>query len=175
MRSTVQIECLNCGNEHSVLRREVNRGGGKFCSRACSAKFNAKKAEPNFVCAYCKKAFHRSPSKVRNRSKSGIVFCCRDHKDLAQRVGGIKEIQPYHYGSGDGRYRYRKLALEGHGATCARCGYSRYEGVLQVHHVNRNRSDNRLDNLEVLCPTCHVEEHFVSNDGSFTGRPLGRS
>jgi 5-methylcytosine-specific restriction endonuclease McrA len=28
-----------------------------------------------------------------------------------------------------------------------------------VHHRNRDRSDNQLENLEVLCRSCHQREH----------------
>jgi len=54
-----------------------------------------------------------------------------------------------------------KLRLLGNrGKKCERCDYNKYE-VLQVHHKNRNKNDNQLDNLELICPNCHYEEHFL--------------
>jgi hypothetical protein len=38
------------------------------------------------------------------------------------------------------------------------------EIVLQLEHKNGNRTDNRLENLEFLCPSCH------SQTSTFTGR-----
>jgi len=46
------------------------------------------------------------------------------------------------------------------GTVCERCRYSRYE-ILQVHHKNRDRNDNNIDNLELICPNCHYEEHLL--------------
>ena len=37
------------------------------------------------ICSYCGKVFIRQKSDL-NKSKSGLYFCCREHKDLAQRV-----------------------------------------------------------------------------------------
>lgn len=28
---------------------------------------------------------------------------------------------------------------------------------LQVHHINGNTTDNRLENLQYLCPNCHSQ------------------
>ncbi len=42
---------------------------------------------------------------------------------------------------------------------CGRCTYSKYE-ILQVHHKDRNRNNNNLANLELICPNCHYEEHY---------------
>jgi len=30
---------------------------------------------------------------------------------------------------------------------------------LELHHVNKDNKDNRLDNLKILCPNCHTLEH----------------
>jgi 5-methylcytosine-specific restriction endonuclease McrA len=42
---------------------------------------------------------------------------------------------------------------------CERCGLDTWldEPIpLQLHHVNGVGSDNRLENLEILCPNCHA-------------------
>lgn len=42
---------------------------------------------------------------------------------------------------------------------CERCGNTEWEGEpipLQLHHINGNRTDNRLENLQLLCPNCHT-------------------
>ena len=55
--------------------------------------------------------------------------------------------------------------------TCQRCGLvSRYyptyaqisEGwdpFLVIHHIDRNRFNNRPENLKLVCQVCHVKEH----------------
>ena len=165
VRSTLKINCHNCHKECEVSESEVKRGNGKFCSLGCSSKFNANTLEPNCICAYCSTPFRKPPSKIK-RSKSGLTFCCREHKDAAQKIGGLIEIQPEHYGTGDGAYRYRKQALEAYESKCMRCGYNRYTQVLQVHHIDRDRKNNHIENLEVLCPTCHMEEHLIGSGES---------
>jgi hypothetical protein len=40
--------------------------------------------------------------------------------------------------------------------NCNRCGSNKY---LRAHHINRNRKDNRLENLEIICESCHNKEH----------------
>ena len=48
------------------------------------------------------------------------------------------------------------------GKKCERCGYNKVE-ILHVHHRDRNRSNNELENLELICPNCHGEEHYLEN------------
>jgi hypothetical protein len=107
-----------------VRLAERKRGFGRFCTRKCAGKFNNKKQNklPNLVCAFCGEEFYRAPSKMVN-SKSRLYFCCREHKDLAQRLGGIDKIQPSHYGTSNSpdSYTYRRIAFESHPAQCNRC------------------------------------------------------
>jgi hypothetical protein len=45
-------------------------------------------------------------------------------------------------------------------ARCERCGLSEWRGrplSLELHHVNGDGHDNRLENLELLCPNCHCQ------------------
>ena len=42
---------------------------------------------------------------------------------------------------------------------CERCGRTEWEGKpipLQLHHINGDNKDNRLENLQILCPNCHA-------------------
>ena len=50
--------------------------------------------------------------------------------------------------------------MDKRGMRCEKCSYSKIE-ILQVHHIDRNRVHNELENLELLCPNCHYEEHLL--------------
>lgn len=42
---------------------------------------------------------------------------------------------------------------------CEICGLSEWRNVpipLELHHINGDRHDNRLNNLQLLCPNCHA-------------------
>ncbi|MBP3629977.1 MAG: HNH endonuclease [Clostridia bacterium] len=43
---------------------------------------------------------------------------------------------------------------------CEKCGISEWNGehiTLEIHHINGNHKDNRLENLQILCPNCHSQ------------------
>jgi ribosomal protein L7/L12 len=52
------------------------------------------------------------------------------------------------------RVNYRKLAFEKYPPLCAHCGFG-IKDVLEVAHIDCNRSHNEPENLIVLCPNCH--------------------
>jgi DNA-binding CsgD family transcriptional regulator len=60
--------------------------------------------------------------------------------------------------------------------TCERCGISEWRGELlslALHHVNGDRLDNRLENLELLCPNCHSQtDTFSGRNGHVRPKPM---
>lgn len=167
--SKVVKSCLYCSADFEADTREINRGNAKFCSRSCFGAYRTSTTPPkpvNAYCAYCGVGFNLSPSKQAG-SKSGFVFCCRGHKDLAQRIGGLEAIQPSHYGSS--LQDYRSIASRSLAKVCAECGYDKIPAILEVHHRDHNRKNNHVDNLQYLCPNCHQEHHYNTRSGRFLG------
>lgn len=43
---------------------------------------------------------------------------------------------------------------------CECCGLTEWQGKeipLELHHINGNHNDNRIENLQLLCPNCHAQ------------------
>ncbi|MBO7435913.1 HNH endonuclease [bacterium] len=54
------------------------------------------------------------------------------------------------------REHYKKTMMISH---CEKCGLETWQGQpipLEIHHINGINTDNRLENLQLLCPNCHA-------------------
>ncbi len=160
--------CNYCKKEYNAEPRYLNRNQGIYCSRKCAgyAKYplDKKFPDPNQTCAWCKITFYRRPSSAP--SKSGLYFCCRQHKDEAQRLGGLDAIMPSHYGEGK-FLDYRTIARQAYEEICNRCGWADEPAILVVHHRDHNRENNFVENLEILCPNCHYLHHYKTKSAQW--------
>jgi hypothetical protein len=158
MTIMVEKECLQCGGVVTVREKDIKRGRGKFCSLSCSSTYNASrrpKKEPNVSCANCGNEFYKNASDQK-QSKSGLFFCNRKCKAEAQKVGGLVEIQPSHYGK-----NYRTICFTHHKKECVVCGEDK---IVSVHHYDENHNNNDPNNLVPLCPTHHQYVHSGYKD-----------
>lgn len=156
----IEQNCLNCQKKFNARSQDIKRGFGKFCCQSCASIYNRAldpKPEPNTICAFCHQDFYMSESKKKN-SKSGLRFCCRKHKDIAQQIGGVTGMQLPHYKTGITYYRNK--TLNNKPPVCERCSYDKNIAAIIVHHIDRNRENNNINNLEVLCANCHAIEHW---------------
>lgn len=120
----------------------------KYCSRGCSDRASQEARETQ-ACAFCGAMITRLPKKF----KSPLSFCGRSCKDKAQRLSsGILKIEHYQ----DGRASYRPRAFAHLGPRCMVCGYDEDPRMLDVDHIDGNRANNDLHNLQVLCVWDHA-------------------
>lgn len=132
----------------------------KFCSVNCKNEYS-RSDRLALKCDWCGLVFDRVKSRL-SRSRNGFYFCCRKCKDSAQRIGGIQEIMPLHYGTSKrSPESYRKLYLEYHSGklSCKRCGYDEFDCGIDIHHINKDSKDNSKENLISLCAPCHRGLH----------------
>ncbi len=147
-RLFADIQCDIC---NTIKTKQVRQIKYQTCSQACTEVLKGNRLKVN--CAHCNKEFYRPKSKVEG-TRSGLSFCDRACKEAAQKYNPL--IQPEHYGTGN---EYRNKALNHYGAKCNKCGYNDNIKALDVHHIDKNRQNNELSNLEVLCCNCHALEH----------------
>ena len=63
------------------------------------------------------------------------------------------------------RVNYRKLAFDAYDPLCAHCGFG-IPAVLEVAHIDGQRTNNDIGNLVILCPNCHkmLDLDLISNE-----------
>lgn len=62
---------------------------------------------------------------------------------------------------------------------CEKCGnegvWEGEELILELHHINGNHYDNRLENLQILCPNCHSQtDNFRNKNNTKAVEPKKR-
>ena len=80
-----------------------------------------------------------------------------DHPSIKKR--DISEILVENSGWASGQLRQRLIKEGLKEAKCECCGRTEWLGIpipLELHHINEVHTDNRLENLVILCPNCHA-------------------
>ena len=148
---TITINCSYCNQtfekEKKYYQRSIREKTPLFCCRECfNSSRNTKKC---LICSECSKEFLRRPSEIH----SDKVFCSKSCASTYKNKNRKGEFHPSFKGGS-----YRNKALEYYGEQCAICGNCTKE-VLEVHHIDKNRDNNELSNLKVLCANCHILVH----------------
>ncbi|MEK2534368.1 HNH endonuclease signature motif containing protein [Tetragenococcus halophilus] len=143
-----QCTCKTCGKEFFGIRRDQ-----RFCSRRCQLKvytYPKKVYEKN--CTQCGKAFTTYGEETRCCSEE-----CR-HLRFSHRKGKKKDVK------GNNTYVSTKKLSFGrkvrmHRAIVEQSIGRKLSPDEHVHHKNRNKRDNRIENLEVIDKTEHLKIH----------------
>lgn len=93
-----------------------------------------------------------------NQSGKGIPGT-NEKKPVEYYLGTGKFIKPSHL-----RNKLIESGLKENKCEC--CGLDTWMGKkipLELHHINMNHYDNRLENLQILCSNCHAIAHDYCN------------
>ncbi len=145
--------CIVCGAEYLSCIQHAKKT--KYCGKRC-AEIQSKitRMKEKRTCQHCGAAFYR-PSTYSKKQKYCSVKCYADVL--------TKETSP--------QTAYRIKAFSYKDRVCERCGYREIPEILVIHHQDRDRTNNGIENLVVLCPNCHEAEHFLKRDGRYRPGP----
>lgn len=147
MKDMHLLKCSICQTDFSVPL--IRKYRAKYCSRSCYYKAMAKLGSIEVQCKQCDESFKKSPSNDK-------LFCSRECRNLFERSNNKYTSKTAH---GLRNFFKRRGWIK----ACEICGYSLHLEILAIHHKDRNRGNNDISNLIVLCPNCHSIEH---------GRPI---
>lgn len=167
-----KFDCPQCNKQFNSHRKDA-----KFCSRACSG---ASKAQPPIIkcCEWCKDTFDarahnhdRELSRMKNQR-----FCSR--KCMAMERATWHNQETHHGWKGgvfdDGGYRRVNIYLDngkrympGEHRLVVERELGIELGDLVVHHKDRVKSNNCIDNLQPMTRSEHSKHHY--EEGHYFG------
>lgn len=130
----------------------------RFCSKACATSVNNRKRKVN-----------KAHSSLQCLNCNGVIIKKNAYKFCSQKCffyyNSFKRIEKWLLGeeistSEQIPSNYKKYLLEKSNNSCSKCGWNEInlktqKCPLTIDHINGDPSDNRYENLRVLCPNCH--------------------
>ena len=152
------VSCKQCGSDLKTKPSHIALGFGKYCSRACSSE--ASRKGKNVICHVCGTTTYKQQKDLK-RSKSGKLFCSKSCQTQWRNQVYVGRKHG-NYKTGKSSYR-SALKRSGAKQVCCRCRENDTR-VLAVHHIDRNRNNNSIENLMYLCHNCHHLVHRYKNE-----------
>lgn len=152
--------CKNCGKIIPWKHRE-----NEYCSSSCAAQITnlgQRRVHSNRFCKNCGKEL------LSSQKKYCSVDCQQEfeQKEYIQRwKDGLETGLSGKYGISE---RLRRYFFDKYNCKCQNCGWGEENPIthkipLQLHHIDGDCTNNREENLKLLCPNCHaLTENFGS-------------
>lgn len=156
------VACNLCKKLFNKKPSQIIRSRINYCSAECSYK--GRRKGKNVKCFMCGIEIYKTKKSLKN-SKSGQSFCSRScHLSwLAPR-----QREENHGNWKNGMFSYKEiLKRDNRPKKCVLCK-KEDKRILIVHHIDKNRNNNSLDNLSWLCHNCHfLIHHYKKSEDDF--------
>ncbi len=149
------VKCKICSKDFYGKPFFLKRGHAKYCSQECMRIGSRTGKIVN--CYSCKKEVYKTKKALRV-SKSKTYFCT---KSCQTKWRNSVFIGSKHANWKEGRFAYRSVLSRHNIKKICRLCKTEDKRVLAVHHVDRDRTNNKVGNLVWLCHNCH---HLVHHD-----------
>jgi hypothetical protein len=175
-KEKIEKTCLTCGSIFLVTPFWKDKR--KFCSYKCAYgnRDRDKQAKIIINCVVCNKTiettiYRSKTKKYCSRKCQGIVTSKQAIERWKNPEFRKREIDTRHrkhfeqcmlkdFQGGMHAHTYRRIVFDQIEKKCVKCGETDIS-KLMVHHKDENRKNNKLDNLQVLCRTCHRRHHVA--------------
>jgi len=135
----VTLTCPQCGSKFEVKKSEKNRR--KYCSKECLSRSKKGKIPENIKIAQAKSPFQKGEKNIN--WKGGITPYPKEWTGSLHHRVWIRD--------------QNKCQL------CGKGGKKRSD--LVCHHLDFDKQNCLMDNLQLLCRSCHMKIHWKSNKG----------
>jgi len=150
--------CKKCRKKFSTKASQLKYRNARFCSRLC--QYAARRVGHMVKCDMCGKESYKQLARIK-KSKSKKLFC---GKSCQTKWRNTQFVGSRHANWVDGKSTYRDVLLRSKVVEQCRLCKTDDKRLLAGHHIDKDRTNNTLRNLDWLCHNCHFLIHHYKNE-----------
>jgi hypothetical protein len=162
-KPSIPCVCEYCGVTFLVTPHRIVRGVVKFCSAVCKY---ASMRQPRIecTCLACGKQFNRTLYDVNRGQGKYCSYACHNHGKHHPSWKGGRRLNDKGY--------VRQRTPDSRDVLEHRAVMERYLGRSLatdeiVHHINGDKADNRIENLQVMTHAEHTRHHNLEGGNRY--------